>query len=124
MIKVKVLTLEVDHKIKAIVPHVRFIDSDKTLEEMYRLIGCDLIDIAQVEVGGKFFDVYCDDEFFLKEKLVPTLFLEDENVLCGNLVFTVCDKDGKLKDISEENIDKLINFILIQAVKLRIYLAK
>ena len=124
MRKVKVLTLEVDHKIRAIIPHVRFIDSDNTLEEMYRLIGCDLIDIAQVEVGGKFFDVYCDDEFLLKEKPVPTLFLEDEQVLCGNLVFTVCDKDGKLEDISEEDIDKLIDFILIQAVKLRIYLAK
>ena len=124
MRKVKVLTLEVDHKIKAIVPHVRFIDSDNTLEEMYRLIGCDLIDIAQVEVGEKFFDVYCDDEFFLKEKPVPTLFLEDESVLCGNLVFTTCDRDGKLEDISEKDIDKLIDFILVQAVKLRIYLAK
>lgn len=57
----------------------------------------------------------CNDEFLLKEKPVPTLFLEDKSVLCGNLVFTVCDKDGKLEDISEEDIDKLIDFILIVA---------
>lgn len=67
MKQIQVLTLEVDHKIKAIIPHVRFIDSDNTLSELYKLIGCDLIDIAQVEVGGKYFDVYCNDEFLLKE---------------------------------------------------------
>ena len=32
--KVKVLTLEVERKIKAIIPHIRFIDSNNMLEEM------------------------------------------------------------------------------------------
>ena len=94
MKQIQVLTLEVNHKIKAIIPHVRFIDSEKTLEELYRIIGCDSIDLVRIEVDGKFFDIYCDDEFLLKEKPVPTLFLSDEQVLCGNLVFTTCDKDG------------------------------
>lgn len=124
MKKIKVLTLEVDHKIKAIIPHVRFIDLDNTLEEMYRLIGCDLVEVVQVEVDGKFYDVYCDEEFLLKEKPIPTLYLNDKQVLCGNLVFTTCDEEGKLGSVTEEDIDKLIDFILVQAVKLRIHLAK
>ena len=124
MKKKQVLTLEVDHKIKAIVPHVRFIDSSKTLSELYKIIGCDLVEVVQVEVGGKFFDVYCDEEFLLNNNPVSTLFLSDEQILCGNLVFTTCDEEGKLGSVTENDIDKLINFILVQAVKLRIYLAK
>ena len=124
MKQIQVLTLEVDHKIKAIIPHVRFIDSDNVLSELYRIIGCALVEVVQVKVEGKFYDVYCDEEFLLKEKPVPTLYLNDEQVLCGNLVFTTCDEDGKFGGVTENDIDKLINFILVQAVKLRIYLAK
>ncbi len=124
MKQIQVLTLEVNHKIKAIIPHVRFIDSEKTLEELYRIIGCDSIDLVRIEVDGKFFDIYCDDEFLLKEKPVPTLFLSDEQVLCGNLVFTTCDEEGKLGGVTEEDICKLIDFILVQTVKLHINLAK
>lgn len=124
MRKIQVLTLEVERERKVIVPHVRFIDSDNVLSEMYKIIGCDLVEIVQIEVGGKYFDVYCDEEFLLKAKPVPTLFLDDEQVLCGNLIFTTCDTNGKVDEVSEEDIDKLIDFILIQAVKLRIYLAK
>ena len=124
MKQIQVLTLEVDHKIKAIIPHVRFIDSDNVLSELYRIIGCDLVELVQVEVGGKFYDVYCDEEFLLKEKPTPTLYLNAEQVLCGNLVFTTCDENGKLGGVTEEDIDKLIDFILIRAVKFRIHLAK
>lgn len=124
MKQIQVLTLEVNHKKKVIVPHVRLIDSDNVLSELYRIIGCALVEVVQVEVEGKFYDVYCDEEFLLKEKPVPTLFLNAEQILCGNLVFTTCDEDGKLGGVTEEDIDKLIDFILVQAVKLRIYLAK
>lgn len=124
MKQIKVLTLEVDYKKKVIIPHVRFIDSDNVLSELYRIIGCDPVEVVQVEVEGKFYDVYCDEEFLLKEKPIPTLYLNAEQVLCGNLVFTTCDEEGKLGGVTKEDIDKLIDFILVQAVKLRIYLAK
>ena len=124
MKKVKVLTLEVDHKIRAIIPHVRFIDSDNTLEEMYRLIGCDLIDIAQVKVGGKFFDVYCDDEFLLKDNPVPTLFIDNETVLCGNLIFTTRNDEGKAAKITNDDVKKLTNFLSKQENKLHGYFAR
>lgn len=78
----------------------------------------------QIEVGGKFFDMYCDDEFLLKDNPMLMLFLDDEKILCGNLVFTTCDEEGKLGSVTEEDIDKLINFILVKAVKLRIHFEK
>ena len=124
MKQIQVLTLEVDHKNKVIVLHVRFIDSDNVLSELYKIIGCDLVKVVQVEIEGKFYDVYCDEEFLLKEKPVPTLYINAEQILCGNLVFTTCDTDAKRGSVTEEDIGKLIDFILIQAIKLRIYLAK
>ena len=124
MKKIKVLTLEVDHKNKVIVPHRRFIDSDNALSEMYRIIDCDLVELVQVEVGGKFYDVYCDEKFLLKGKPTPTLYINARQVLCENLVFTTCNEEGKLGGVTEGDIEKLIYFILVHAVKLRIYLAK
>ena len=31
------------------------------LQDYYRLIGCDCIDIANMEIRGKRFDIICDD---------------------------------------------------------------
>ena len=65
--KIQVLTLEVDHNLKGIFPHVRQIDSTDTLNEMYKIIGCEMIDIVEIEVAGKFYDVYCEDEYFIEK---------------------------------------------------------
>ena len=36
------------------------------LQDYYRLIGCDCIEIANREIRGKRFDIICDDEGLLK----------------------------------------------------------
>ena len=120
--EIKVLTLEVDYKLKGIFPKVREIEN--SLESFYKIIGCDMIDIVQIEVEGKFFDVICDDEFLLKEKPVPTLFIDNENVLCGNLIFMTCDEEGNTQGLTDEDIQKLTNYILEQAFRLRYYLSE
>ena len=61
---------------------------------MYKIIGCETVDILEIEAAGKFYDVYFDDEFLLKDNPVPTLYLDNENVLCGNLVFTMSDEES------------------------------
>lgn len=122
--KLQVLTLEIDHELKGIFPHVREIDSTDVLNEMYKIIGCEMIDIVQIEAEGKNYDVYCDDEFLLKEKPVPTLYLDNENVLCGNLVFTTCDEEGNVAEVSDDDIKILTEYILVQAFKLHFYFGK
>lgn len=120
--KIKVLTLEVDHELKGIFQQVRLIENG--LESFYKIIDCDLIEIVQIEVEGKFYDVICDEEFLLKEKPVPTLFIDNENVLCGNLIFTTCDEDGKTQGLTDTDIKILMEYILKQAFKMRAYLSK
>ena len=118
--KIKVLTLEVDHELQGIFPQVRLIEN--SLESFYKIIDCDLIDIVEFEVGGKFYDVICDEEFLLKDKPVPTLFINSETVLCGNLIFTTCDEDGKTQGLTDADIKILMEYILKQAFKLREFL--
>ena len=36
------------------------------LQDYYRLIGCDCIEIANREIRGKRYDIICDDEGLLK----------------------------------------------------------
>ena len=91
---------------------------------MYKIIGCDLVDLVEIEVEGKFYDVYCDDEFLLKDNPVPTLFIDNENVLCGNLVFTTRDEEGKVAEITNDDVKKLTKFLSNQENKLRGYFAR
>ena len=44
---------------------------EKHLEGYYKLLDCDCIDIVRRKIGGKYFDVICDDEALLKAAPVP-----------------------------------------------------
>ncbi|MBR6012264.1 MAG: hypothetical protein IK062_00600 [Selenomonadaceae bacterium] len=121
---IQVMTLEIDLKSKKILQHVRKIDSENILDEMYKIIGCDLVELVEIEVEGKFYDVYCDEEFLLKNNPVPTLFIDSEQILCGNLIFTTRDEEGNAADITNDDVKKLTKFISKQENKLRGYFAK
>ena len=117
----QVLTLEIDHNIKAIIPHVREIDAENTLQEMYKIINCDLVTCTEIEVNGKFYDVWSDDEALLKDKPVPTLYINDDLVICGNVMFATSDDEGRTTGLTDEDIRILINFIFDQKFKLHDY---
>ena len=97
----QVLTLEIDHNIKAIIPHVREIDAKNTLQEMYKIIKCDLVTCTEIEVNGKFYDVWSGDEALLKDKPVLTLYINDDLVICGNVMFATNYK-GKTKGLTDK----------------------
>ena len=40
---------------------VRMLEAS-TLKEYYKLIGCDIIDIVQRKIAGKYYEIICDDE--------------------------------------------------------------
>ena len=57
-----ILTLEVNHEEKSLHPHIRAIDEADTLNEYYRLLGCQCIDMVPIAVDGYSYDVVCDDD--------------------------------------------------------------
>ena len=84
------------------------------LEDYYRLIGCDCIDIVARKIGNKYFEIICDDEGLLKEN--PRISAVDKNMkpaLIGNLLIAgPVDEDGELTSLSDEDISIIKDNIL------------
>lgn len=88
---------------------VKFVDVADDLDEFYRLLDCDTIDITSRNINGIEFDVMCDDEGLLKEGAIVSAF--DSNgtpVLVGNLMFFHTNPYGNLVGISDEECQHLL----------------
>lgn len=75
----------------------------KCLDDMYREIGCDTIDITTRMVGGKSFDFIVDDEGLFKENpQISAVYAGDpiEPALVGTLIICSHDTAGRTIDIS------------------------
>ena len=106
-----ILTLEVNHEEKSLIPHIRAIDEADTLNEYYRLLGCQCIDMVAIDVDGYSYDVVCDDEGLFREPMVPTLYISEEQVLFGNLAFVKIDEEGYTVGLEKEDIERLLHYI-------------
>ena len=120
----KVFSLEVNDDTKTITPHVRHISPDNGLNDLYKILNCDLVTCVEIEVGGKFFDVWADDEALLKDKPVPNLYVDDELIFFGSVVFAKTDEDGEMVGLDSDDIHLLWDFYLAQFPKLLNFLAR
>ena len=118
----RVFSLEVnDHTIS---PHVRHLSPANVLKDLYKVLNCDLVTCVEIEVGGKFFDVWADDEALLKDKPVPNLFIDDELIFFGSVAFAKTDEDGELVGLDSDDIHLLWDFAIAQFPKLLNFLAR
>lgn len=87
------------------------------LEEFYKLLQCDCIDIVVREVDGVSYDIVCDDEGLLKSGfIVSAVDEEGEPQLVGNLLFLHHDEEGNLTGIQDPSeIDGIRRRIAIYA---------
>ena len=116
--QLRVFTLECDAKTNSISPHVRYISSDNILQDMYRILNCDLVTCTEIEVNGKLFDVYSDDEALLKDKPIPNLYIDDDIIIFGSVAFAKVDGEGKMVGLTHDDIQLLCKFSLVQFPKL------
>ena len=117
----KVFSLEVNYH--TISPHVRHISPDNVLHDLYKILNCDLVTCVEIEVGGKFFDVWADDEALLKDKPVPNLYVDDELIFFGSVAFAKTDEDGELVGLDSDEIHLLWDFAIAKFPKLLNFLA-
>lgn len=84
------------------------------LEDYYKYIGCDLIDIVRRTIGGLTVEIICDDEGLYKENPKPSAIDKMGNVaLVGNLLLasgTVIE--GNLTELAEEEIEHLKKMLI------------
>lgn len=85
-------------------------DIEDSLQRYYELIDCRCIDIVERKVGGRWFDIICDDEALLKEDLCVTAMDKNgESMLCGNLIFCHHDEDGDLVGLEDGDEEVLLS---------------
>lgn len=85
-----------------------------TLESYYKHLDCSIIDIISRRIGGKRFDIICDDEGLLKDDpRISALDSEYQPMLVGNL-FVCSHAEGYEISLTEEEISHVLRY----AVKL------
>lgn len=114
----RLFTLEYNVTTNSISPHVRYITSDNVLHDLYKILNCQPVTCTEIEVNGKLFDVYSDDEALLKEKPAPNLYIDDDLIIFGSIAFSKADEEGKLVGLSHDDVQLLWNFALTQFPKL------
>lgn len=108
----------------------RDIPETNILESMYEIIDCRTVGACDFTHRGVTYTVWYDDEFMLgAEPPVATLILGDLKpngftLLCGNLLFSRTDGDGKTIGLSKRDIRNLWEFTDINSIRLRMAFAK
>ena len=120
----RVFTLECDNTSRTISPHVRFISHDNVLKDLYKVLHCDIVTCSQIQVNGKLFDVWSDDEALLKTNPTPNLYIDDDLIIFGSLAFAKADEDGGFVGLDRDDIHLLWHFALAQFPKLLNFLKK
>ena len=101
----KMLLLDVVNK------DVRMVEAN-TLDDYYRLIGCDYVDIIHRRIGDVEVEIVLDDEGLLVEDPKPSgISVDGTPMLFGNLLIAsgrVTD-DGELTELTEEEVDEIMD---------------
>lgn len=86
------------------------------LETFHELLDCRCFDITQRRIGGKYFDIFCDDEGLLKDPQPPLSAADvnkEEPMLVGNLIIANHDYEGNTTDLSDDDIKHIKKNIVL-----------
>ena len=80
---------------------------DGSLESLYQICKCDLIDVAYVTIKGKPFDVICDDEGLFKpeEELFCRVFSRKFGARIVGDVFVCSHNEAEFESLTDEEIE-------------------
>ena len=117
-----ILTMEINTEERRIETKVRKIDEKNKLQEFYKYLHCDVIDMVEIEVVENkvsyYYDVICDDEGLLKSPKVPVLYVNEDLVIFGSCAFCKYDTNGDSIGLETKDIDRLMRYIHRQTKKM------
>ena len=99
-------------------PEVIEIDDRDNLDELYRLINCNSIDVTYRQFDKKIFAVVCDDNGKLKNDSITSAITMRANQpirtdLVGNLIVTGYPNDeGDFTSLSDEDIKTILRNVI------------
>ena len=122
--QLKVFTLTYDNATNAITPNIAFLNPEHILKEMYKIIGCSCVTCTEIEINGKKYDIWSDDEALLVDNPVPNLFIDDDTVIFGNLLIAKSNDEGEMIGLDNGEPQLLYAFAQLQYPKLLRWLKK
>ena len=78
-----------------------------TLENIYKILDVETIDVAVRKIRNFTYDIICDDEGLLKDSLPSAVTDKDEVQLVGNLLLVNHDEEGNFTSLTDEQIKDL-----------------
>lgn len=94
-----------------------------SLDEYYRLIGCDTIDMVDRRLGTnrshQDFTIICDDEGLMSDD--PKISAIDnlgKAMLVGNLLVTKCNEEGETVGLTEQEADFVMDRVVHLATRM------
>lgn len=89
------------------------VEIDKSLDEYYKVLNCRCIDIVQRCIGGKAFDIICDDEAALVDSPLPSAASPlGEVMLYGNLFVVKFDGEEDVESLTDEDAAHIFDNLL------------
>ena len=96
---------------------MRTISKEDFLQQAYKIIDCDLVDVREFECNGKYYDAWFDEEFLFSGKpLIATLLLGDLkqnafDLICGSIIIAHSDEEGATCGITPQEANELTDFM-------------
>ena len=85
---------------------------EKSLDSYYSLLRCDTIDIVSRSIGGKRYDIICDDEALLKAPAYVSALDSTRSPALVNALFVVkFDGIDDVTDLDDEDINNVGNHL-------------
>lgn len=95
---------------------VKIVEFRDKLEDYYKLLGVDIIDIISATIDNKSFEIVCDDEGLLKNNPIPRAITNGRISLFGNLLICKYKGGGRLKGLNDEEIKSVIKNIDVYCI--------
>lgn len=90
------------------------IEFEDTLDNIYKILDVETIDVACLKVEGHRYDFVVDDEGLFKNDAIPSVLDGAGNVLLvGNVLVVNSNDDGDFVSLTDEEIKNLKNHIYI-----------
>lgn len=82
------------------------------LEDFYRELQAEPLDVVHYLVGDKYYDIFVDDEGLFRDvRVISAIDLLGKSILVGNLIFANHNEAGETTDLSDSDIDNIKRFI-------------
>ena len=77
------------------------------VDELQKIVDCRCFDIAHRKIGGKYYDIICDDEGLFRDKPTPSAVNSNgEVMLVGNL-FICRHKGPNLTSLTDRDVEAI-----------------